>query len=243
MISLFLSTASSQSANWFTDTYLAPYNYFKSTITVPKIPPKEWKTLFLWPGLQPGGGKNYYPIDNGVLQPVLTYGESCAPNPLNSNNQTLKNYENSWWISAQYVNTVGTFPNYSGCYGGERMKVKAGDSLDLIFEFKKPIWRQKVLNLRNYRSVSFDIDMLGQAQGWAEWVVEPAGGWHKHAPQFNVTNIELRTATSHPKNFCVYSQSISPDFTGANLNCAQPKFPKPNICRISSCVFNLPNNK
>ncbi|CAF1210031.1 unnamed protein product [Rotaria sp. Silwood1] len=68
------------------------------------VPPKQASkgTLFLWPGLQPGGA-NFDPIDNGVLQPVLTWGTSCAPG-------TQPAAYSTWWISAQYVNTYGKLP-------------------------------------------------------------------------------------------------------------------------------------
>ena len=48
-------------------------------LAVPSEPAKRG-TLFLWPGVQPDtGALNYLPISNGVLQPVLTWGPSCAP--------------------------------------------------------------------------------------------------------------------------------------------------------------------
>ena len=57
-------------------------------------------TVFLWPGLQPlPSGKHYAPIGNGVLQPVLTWGSTCA--------RGAPNDYNSWWISGQYVNVSG----------------------------------------------------------------------------------------------------------------------------------------
>ena len=50
-----------------------------TVLTVPAKPPASG-TLFLWPGLQPlPGGANFNPIGNGVLQPVLTWGGTCAP--------------------------------------------------------------------------------------------------------------------------------------------------------------------
>ena len=47
----------------------------------------------LWPGLQPDGpGANDQPLDNGVLQPVLTWGPTCAPNAPDGDPY------GSWWI-------------------------------------------------------------------------------------------------------------------------------------------------
>jgi Putative Ig domain len=64
---------------------LSPPNQYvglQTKITVPPLPPipsDPRATLFLWPGLQPDPNSvNFLPIDNGVLQPVLTFGHSCA---------------------------------------------------------------------------------------------------------------------------------------------------------------------
>ena len=59
---------------------------FKTTLQVPK-PPTQRQTLFIWPGLQSrDGAADPGRVGNGVLQPVLTWGGSCAPkapsNPL-----------------------------------------------------------------------------------------------------------------------------------------------------------------
>lgn len=56
-------------------------NEIVSLFTRLVVPPEPAPvgTLYLWPGLQPRRGTDYYPIDNGVLQPVLTWGPSpCA---------------------------------------------------------------------------------------------------------------------------------------------------------------------
>ena len=185
------------SANWYSDS---PYVYFQSTIAVPPIPDTKWSTLFLWPGLQPSSsGNNFLPIDNGVLQPVLTFGESCAPNPSN-----LKiNLDTTWWISAQYVNTFGKHQGYVGCHGGARMPVKTGDNIQMTMELQNnsTIWSQKVLNLNNQQQVTFDFDMRNQEQGWAEFVMENTTLWYSNPPQFNVSKIELRTSDLKPKGF------------------------------------------
>ena len=70
-------------------------------------------TLFFWPGLQSS-------VSPGVLQPVLTYGPSCAPNP-------TKIHDDQWWISGQYVTNV--------CKGGPRMALKAGDTVTVTMEY------------------------------------------------------------------------------------------------------------
>ncbi len=143
---------------------------FHTTMIVPDTPAATG-TLFLWPGMQPlQGGANYAVLDNGVLQPVLTWGSTCAPN---SPAQPYK----SWWISGQYVNTYITsssanYAAYNGCHGGPGMNVAVGDSLDMLFASSGTDWTQTVTNGRNSQSVSYTIDMLGQAQSTAEFVIE-----------------------------------------------------------------------
>ena len=112
--------------------------YMETTLIVP---PKQAHqgTIFLWPGLQPGGA-NFYPIDNGVLQSVLTWGPSCAPG-----NQPPA--YSTWWISAQYVNTYGNLTGYTGCLGGPIMAVNPGNQLLIQFKLNGTVWTQIVTNL------------------------------------------------------------------------------------------------
>ena len=143
-----------------------------TTLTVPAKPKANTGTLFLWPGLQPGGA-NYQPIDNGVLQPVLTWGPTCAPGAPN------KSYA-SWWISGQYVNTFGSAAGYTDCHGGDGMTVAEGDALHLSMTLNGTVWNQTVTDAAGNHSVSYDLDMLGQSQNYAEFVIEqytqdPAG--------------------------------------------------------------------
>jgi hypothetical protein len=135
-----------------------------TTLTVPSKPIQNTGTLFLWPGLQPGGA-NYDPIDNGVLQPVLTWGPTCAPTSPNSSYA-------SWWISGQYVNTYGSDPGYTGCLGGTGMNVQVGDALQIVMSLSGTVWHQVVTDPGSQKSVSYDLDMLGQAQNYAEFVIE-----------------------------------------------------------------------
>ncbi|HTA92179.1 MAG TPA: hypothetical protein VK745_21515 [Polyangiaceae bacterium] len=135
-----------------------------TTLAVPIKPTENSGTLFLWPGLQPGGA-NYDPIDNGVLQPVLTWGPTCAPN-------APKNGYASWWISAQYVNTFGSDAGYTGCLGGNGMNVQVGDELAMVMTLNGTVWHQAITDSVSQESVSYDIDMLGQAQNYAEFVIE-----------------------------------------------------------------------
>jgi hypothetical protein len=143
---------------------------FRTVLSVPATPPASG-TLFLWPGLQPlRASTNFDALNNGVLQPVLTWGPTCAPG---APSQSYK----SWWISGQYVNTniQSSSPNYSAyhdCHGGPGMSVAVGDDLDLVFVLKGTEWTQTITNRRTSQSVAYTIDLLGQGQNMAEFVIE-----------------------------------------------------------------------
>ena len=135
----------------------------QTTLVVPAEPPPSG-TLFLWPGLQPDGA-NYDPIDNGVLQPVLTWGPSCAPG------KQPRAYS-TWWISGQYVNTNGSDPGYTGCEGGPVMSVEVGDTLNIDMALAGTVWTQTVTDAETGQSVAYSIDMMNQAQNLAYFVIE-----------------------------------------------------------------------
>jgi hypothetical protein len=151
----------------------APGNRIISLTTKLKVPPEPAKigTLFLWPGLQPDPqGTHFLPIDNGVLQSVLTWGRSCA-----AESEQPAPYQ-SWWISAQYVNTCGKYANYMGCSSGHIMLVKRGDVLSIKMDLAGSKWMQTVVNLRTGQSVGFPKDMPNQAQSYAWFSIEPHDG-------------------------------------------------------------------
>jgi hypothetical protein len=135
----------------------------QTSIVVPAQPPPSG-TLFLWPGLQPNGA-NFLPIDNGVLQPVLTWGPSCSPG------KQPRAYS-TWWISGQYVNTNGSYPGYTGCEGGPIMSVDVGDKLNIDMALAGTIWTQTVTDTETGQSVAYSIDMMDQAQTLAYFVIE-----------------------------------------------------------------------
>jgi len=143
-------------------------------------------TLFLWPGLQPGGA-NFDPINNGVLQPVLTWGSSCAPG------KQPRSYS-TWWISGQYVNTFGKEPGYTGCQGGPVMPVAVGDTLAIDMSLSGTTWTQTVTDVQTSQSVSYSIDMKGQAQNDAYFVIE--GYSSKPVSQVVFTNTVITFAAS-----------------------------------------------
>ena len=120
--------------------------------------------MFLWPGLQPNGA-NFQPIDNGVLQPVLTWGPACAPG------KQPRAYS-TWWISGQYVNTNGKQPGYTDCHGGPIMSVDVGDVLIIDMALDGTIWTQTVTDAETGESVAYSIDMMHQSQNLAYFVIE-----------------------------------------------------------------------
>lgn len=138
----------------------------RTTLAVPGKPNGN-TTLFLWPGLEPIQGSDHYsPIGTGVLQPVLTWGGSCAPGSI----QTRQG--SHWWISAQYVNTLGSDQDHRGCYGGPVMDVESGDLLDIDMVLTGTIWTQTVTSRMSGESVDFDMDLEMQEQRWALFEIE-----------------------------------------------------------------------
>lgn len=135
----------------------------QTTMVVPPEPPPSG-TLFLWPGLDPDGA-NFNPINNGVLQPVLTWGSSCAPG-------TQPRAYSTWWISSQYVNTNGNVSGYTGCNGGSIMSVNVCDTLDMDIQLSGTVWIQTVTDIQTNRTVTYSIDMQNQAQNLAYFVIE-----------------------------------------------------------------------
>lgn len=136
-----------------------------TTLTVPPEP-ERFGTLFLWPGLQPGSeGGHFLPIDNGVLQPVLTWGPSCAKG-------VQPVLYSSWWISAQYVNTFGRESGYKGCKGGQILLVNPGDMLRIKMSLAGTKWTQTIDNLQSGKSTDYTIDMRSQAQNYILFAVE-----------------------------------------------------------------------
>lgn len=146
---------------------VTPPNEWLSQRTVMRVPeePPPSGTVFLWPGIQPlSAGKNFQPIGNGVLQPVLTWGPSCAPgNP---------GGHETWWISPVYVNVTSRDSAYRGCHGGPVIKVEPEHLLDLHIYLDAPNWVQKVVDLDSMKTTEYAHDMKGQAQARAFFVIE-----------------------------------------------------------------------
>jgi VHL beta domain len=139
----------------------------RTSFQVPRTP-EEVGTVFMWPGLQPAvWGTNFLPIDNGVLQSVLSWGTSCAKG------QQPKPPYSTWWISAQYVNTIGHEPNHIFCYGGDIMTVSPGDHLTVNMTLSGTTWTQTVSDQETGKTVTWDEDLLGQSQNYAVFSIEP----------------------------------------------------------------------
>lgn len=150
-----------------------------TTLTVPQQP-LAVGTLFVLSGLQPNGA-NLQPIDNGILESVLTWGSSCAPGMQPAAYST-------WWTSAQYVNSYGKEPGYVGCTGGDVMAVAPGDRLTVLYQLIGTQWQQTISNARDAKTVSFALDMQGQAQNKIVFLVSAS------APSSDSTPVAPATA-------------------------------------------------
>ncbi|MFZ0703794.1 MAG: choice-of-anchor D domain-containing protein [Candidatus Acidiferrales bacterium] len=219
------------------DFYVAPPNQFvglQTTLTVPPlppVPPAPGAALFLWPGMDPAtNSANFLPINNGVLQPVLSWGPSCAPTP-------QPTPFSSWWISAQYVNTFGSDPGYSGCLSGPSMLVNPGDVLllNLSLDAASGIWTETVTDANTVQSVVFSIDMQGQGQNWAYWAMEFWYGATINAP-VTFTNTTITFQSPDTANWCFSSQGANSAYIYT------PPTPQNSStqCFISSVVLTQP---
>jgi hypothetical protein len=149
------------------------------------------------------------PIDNGVLQSVLTWGPSCAPDPAKSK---PPNPYSTWWISSQYVNTVGYYSGFTGCLGGPIMPVDVGHTLAIDFSLFKSVWTETVLDLQSAKrqNVSFHISLAGQAQAIAYFRIEPKDG---ASPPEDVTFRETTISFAFPdkQQNCAWTMKGSDD--------------------------------
>jgi hypothetical protein len=197
---------------------LAPPNQItrlQTTLITPPYPPvppnpgaaRYAPALFIWPGLDPGTDSlNFLPINNGVLQPVLTWGKSCAPTEQPA-------AFTSWWISGQYVNTIGKEPGFIGCYSGNSMLVSPGDNLeiDMALDSTTNIWKQAITDLNTEQIVTFDISLEGQGQNLLYFLIETYSGASADCPvKFLDTTITFQSADTG--NSCSISQGKNNQF-------------------------------
>jgi hypothetical protein len=151
----------------------------ETTLTVPGKSPANG-TSFIWPGLQPQPA--VAPVGGGVLQTVLTWGATCAPHAPSDP------YE-SWWLSAEYVNPGAAAGPYAGCRGGEGASVDEGDALDVVMRRDGTRWVEEVVDRDNGRTATFDIDLAGQPQRRALFVIEQRDGASALNAVFSATRI------------------------------------------------------
>lgn len=134
---------------------------FKTTLQVPK-PPTQRQTLFIWPGLQSrDGAADPGRVGNGVLQPVLTWGGSCAP-------KAPSDPYAGWWIAGMYVKT--------GCQGGDYLTTNLGDLLEIDMFLKDEKWVTTIRNVMQDKTVDFTVDLKGQVQNEVMWLTEVPDG-------------------------------------------------------------------
>ncbi|GAA5085979.1 hypothetical protein [Nocardia iowensis] len=197
----------------------------RTHFTVPPKPPRVG-TLFLWPGVEPRpDGRNYEPIGLGVLQPVLTWGPSCAPTRQPPAYST-------WWISGQYVN-VGNDPRYEGCHSGTAMSVKVGEVLDIDIALDPASgrWQQTITGQSG--SVRYSINMRGQAQNRALFAVEPWDNAQYGGPLlFSDTTIDFRNAG---RQSCLDPHVV---YIGAGGRISQPTALDERRCHIDTVSVN-----
>lgn len=132
-----------------------PWIYYESKMKVPLVTSPSG-VIFAWPGLSPGLGPTFQPLGNGVLQPVLTFGQGPYPNP------NSVSAPGQWWISGQYVGSDSIVSN--GWGGGDVMVVNGGDELKCILSYDAgtSTWNQTVTNLTaaGNPSVSYSISLV-----------------------------------------------------------------------------------
>ncbi len=172
----------------YADFYLPPPNQIvglQTSMTVPPLPPVPANgaaALFLWPGLQPAAGSAKLLPQPGVLQPVLTWGQSCAP-------VQQPPAFSSWWISAEYYSPAG-------CQSGDAMMVEPGDVLliRLALDPSSGDWTETVTDARSGGSVQFVINLLGESQNWIDFAIESWFGAAMSTPlEFTDTTITFQS--------------------------------------------------
>jgi hypothetical protein len=192
--------------------FAAPKNEIirlNTTLVVPELPLSKGGTVFLWPGLQPmPDSANFLPIGNGVLQSVLSWGPSCAP----SADTSRFPRPGGWWISGQYVNTMGHLVGFQGCFGGPIIGARPQDRLVINMSLSGAIWTEMVLNLRSGESVAFGVDLRGQAQAYARFKIEPYDG--ARAPDVTFQSTTIGFARPDPQN-CDLREHGPSDFVAA----------------------------
>jgi hypothetical protein len=182
----------------------------KTTLKVPKTPTQK-QTLFIWPALQCRGAADPARVQNGILQPVLTWGPSCNPKL-----PSAEQYNEKWWIAGMYVNVSSRVAGPSGCTGGDFMLPEVSDLLDIEITLKGMTWTQTVVNQRNNEKVDFSIDLMGQVQNWATWAVEVPSG-SSVAPAEDTVYLKSVLTFNKPVTSCQPDQAGKNDYFSAPI--------------------------
>jgi hypothetical protein len=187
---------------------------FKTTLVVPKTPTAR-QTLFIWPGLQSrDGAADPGRIGNGVLQPVLTWGPSCAPKfPPNP-------YDAGWWIAGMFVKT--------GCAGGDYLTTALGDWLEIDMFVKDAKSVQTIKNVQMNKTVDFTMDLKGQVQNEAMWLIEvPSGSTVRPAEDTiwlqNVLTFKQPVTSCQPRSRGSADYFSAPTLSPDGLHCCWDK--------------------
>jgi hypothetical protein len=178
----------------------------KTTMKVPKEPSAR-QTLFIWPGLQSRGSADPARIGNGVLQPVLTWGPSCAP-------RRPSDPYAAWWISGMYVNVTTGAAGPTGCAGGDFLSTELGDLIAMEMSVKGTDWTQTMTDLRTMETVDFTIDLKGQVQNNAMWIIEVPSGLTVR-PAEDVVFTQSVLTFSSPVTTCQPNQAGTTDYFSA----------------------------
>jgi hypothetical protein len=133
------------------------------------------------------GNTTILPINEGILQPVLTWGTTCAPG-------TQPSPYSTWWVSAQYNNELGSQPGFTGCQGGNVMSVSPGDSLVETLTLNGTTWNEQVADRTTSQSVSFAIDLEGQTQNVLFFLLDGLG--QNPVGPVTFTNTTFTTSTA-----------------------------------------------
>lgn len=179
---------------------------FKTWLTVPEEP-AERQTLFIWPGLQHRGGNDPGRVGNGVLQPVLTWGPSCA----SSAPASSRSYS-SWWIAAMYVNISTRAAGPSGCAAGDAMDTPVGDRLVIEFDVQGNEWTQTVTNLSSMEKVDLTWDLEGQDQNMVIWDIEVPSSARPASDTFFEKSV---LTFAEPVTSCQPTNVTGPDYYSA----------------------------
>jgi hypothetical protein len=144
-------------------------------------------------------------------------------------------------VNTNIASSSANYDQYHDCHGGPGMNVAIGDTLDIRMVLTGTDWTQTVTNRRNGQSVSYTLDMLGQAQASAEFVIEE----YNSKPVSDVVfTSSVITFASPAKSACQPAQRGANDYFSAprasadGLRCCIGKV----ILRADGVAATTPNS-